>query len=220
MATDSKIDPNFPLTSSNNVKFKRPTTIFDDGEPTDSCIFDAKRVLRLIQDERHLSAEVLYRSVLERVRKKEDGDDDNDNGVGYIRGFTVSRKKKLKRKRNNSKKSPDQKEAAQFLDEYKEIIKEMEERCQLFKRAKKNLDVHDDWTLTQTLFGVTTYYRRESDGSMSIKLEGRVDDCSLFDQVAVIREFDLNHLWAPFVTSSLTVGELDKLVRNLLSLRA
>lgn len=200
MATIHTINSNDRTTPAGKKKFKRPTTIFDDGEPTDSCIFDAKRVLRLIEDERHLSAEILYDSVVARIQT-EDVEEE-------------TKKKKAKRKRNNCKKALDRKEAADFLEENKEIIRQMEERCELFKKAKKNLDVNDDWTLGHTLFGVTTYYRHESDGSLSIKLEGRVDECSLFDQVAVIREFDLNHYWAPFVTSSLTVGEIDKMVRN------
>ena len=104
--------------------------------------------------------------------------------------------------------------ALQLLEENADIVKKMKDRCIIFKKAKKNLDVNDDWTLAQTLFGVTTYYRHESDGSMSIKLEGRTNDCSLFDQVAVIREFDLNYLWAPFVTSSMTIAHLDKLVSD------
>lgn len=67
------------------------------------------------------------------------------------------------------------------------------------------------WTLAQTLFGVTTYYRNEPDGSLSIKMEGRLDGVSLFDQVAVLREVDLHYTWAPFVSSSLTVAHLNKL---------
>jgi len=203
----SKIDPNTPMSSSmaGSGKIKRPKTIFDDGNPTDSIIFDAKRVLRLIEDERYLSAEVLYHSVQERIHF-DDADDEES-----LTGSKISIRKKPKRKRSSSKKALDKKQAEELLENNKEIVQKMEDRCQLFKRVKKNLDVHDDWTLAQTLFGVTTYYRHEKDGSMSIKLEGPVNECSLFDQVAVIREFDLNHIWAPFVTSSLTVGYLDKL---------
>jgi hypothetical protein len=61
------------------------------------------------------------------------------------------------------------------------------------------------------MFGVTTYYRKEPDGSLSIKLEGKLEGVPLFEQVAVIREVDLHKLWAPFCTSSLTVKEMDKL---------
>jgi hypothetical protein len=81
----------------------------------------------------------------------------------------------------------------------------------LFRKAKQNLNVDDDWTLAQTLFGVTTYYRREKDGSLSIKLEGTIHGVPLFDQVPVLREIDLHHKWAPFCSSSLTIAHLDKL---------
>ena len=58
---------------------------------------------------------------------------------------------------------------------------------------------------------MTTYYRREDDGSLSIKLEGSLKDVPLFDQVAILREVDLHYRWAPFCSSSLTIAHLDKL---------
>ena len=61
------------------------------------------------------------------------------------------------------------------------------------------------------MFGVTTYYRREEDGSLSIKLEGRIEGVPLYEQVAVLREVDLHSKWAPFCSSSLTLAHLDKL---------
>jgi hypothetical protein len=87
----------------------------------------------------------------------------------------------------------------------------LQDRCLLFDKAKQNLTIDDDWTLAQTLFGVTTHYRRESDGSLSIKLEGSLQGVSLFDQVAILREVDLHCKWAPFCSSSLTVRHLGKL---------
>ena len=189
------------------MKIKRPTTTHDNGDPTDNCLFDAKRVLRLIEDERYLSAETLHQSIRDRIQRDTDDDD--------IAKKHKSSPKRKRRQKNSTKASEERNAMAlQLLNENEETIKMMLNRSRLFKRAKNNLDVNDDWTLAQTLFGVTTYYRREADGSLSVKLEGQVDDCSLFDQVAVIREFDLNYLWAPFVTSSMTVAHLDKLVRN------
>ena len=41
-------------------------------------------------------------------------------------------------------------------------------------------------------------------------MEGRMEGVPLFDQVAVIREVDLHHTWAPFCTSSLTLKEVNK----------
>ena len=61
------------------------------------------------------------------------------------------------------------------------------------------------------MFGVATYFRKEQDNSLSIKMEGELHGCPLFEQVAVIREVDLHYKWAPFCTSSLTIKDLDKL---------
>ena len=60
-------------------------------------------------------------------------------------------------------------------------------------------------------FGITTYYRREEDESLSIKLEGEVKDAPLFEQICVLKEVDLHYKWSPFCTSSLTIADLDKL---------
>jgi len=220
MASGSELDSGMPSSTPLDtigrvkVEIKRPTTIHDDGDPTNNFFFDAKRVLRLIEDERYLSAEALYHSIRDRIQNEID-DDGNDASKS---SSTTQMSSSTRRKRTSFKRQKDAKKvvgerqamALQLLEENEAIVKKMEDRCIMFKRAKKNLDINDDWTLAQTLFGVTSYYRHESDGSMSIKMVGPISDCSLFDQLAVIREFDLNHLWAPFVTSSKTVALLDK----------
>eukprot|EP00535_Pseudo-nitzschia_heimii_P003754 CAMPEP_0197193974 /NCGR_PEP_ID=MMETSP1423-20130617/28398_1 /TAXON_ID=476441 /ORGANISM="Pseudo-nitzschia heimii, Strain UNC1101" /LENGTH=603 /DNA_ID=CAMNT_0042647311 /DNA_START=68 /DNA_END=1876 /DNA_ORIENTATION=+ len=190
------------------LKIERPTTTNDDGDPTDDSLFDTKRVFRLIDDERYLSAEELHQSIRDRIQTEIDnGADFNDS----LRSPEKNKSSRTRKKRPSKPMENRMKMALQLLEENEDVLKKMKDRCIIFKKAKKNLDVNDDWTLAQTLFGVTTYYRHESDGSMSIKLEGRTNDCSLFDQVAVMREFDLNYLWAPFVTSSMTIAYLDKL---------
>ena len=200
-----------PFDAVGRFKIKRPTTTNDDGDPTDDCLFDTKRVFRLIEDERYLSAEELYQSIRDRIQKE------IDNGADLNNLFRSSEKKtscKTRKRRLSKQQENSMKMALKLLKENEDVVKKMKDRCIIFKKAKKNLDVNDDWTLAQTLFGVTTYYRHEPDGSMSIKLEGCTNDCSLFDQVAVMREFDLNYLWAPFVTSSMTIAHLDKLVSD------
>jgi hypothetical protein len=74
-----------------------------------------------------------------------------------------------------------------------------------------NLNVASDWTLASSLFGVKTFYRREEDGSLTLKLEGELNDCPLFEQVCVLKEVDLHYKWAPFCSSSMTIADLDKL---------
>ena len=67
------------------------------------------------------------------------------------------------------------------------------------KAAQLSLTDDAGWTFAQTLFGISTSYRREPDGTLSIKLEGELSGVLLFEQPSVLRETDLFHLWAPFV---------------------
>mmetsp|Transcript_34275 Transcript_34275/g.82553 ORF Transcript_34275/g.82553 Transcript_34275/m.82553 type:complete len:990 (-) Transcript_34275:158-3127(-) len=214
-----------------------PTTTLDDGQPTKSCKHDIDRVLRLIEDERHFTAQELLHDIQDRLgivrdnttdgettieknpsspqsqTPNEDGSDSN-NATGRQRGklrlrpFQFNRQQQTK---NQTETYKDHEETKAILEANQEILDTLEDRCLLFKKAKQNLDVDDDWTLAQTLFGVTTYYRREDDGSLSIKLEGPIDGVPIFDQVSVLREIDLHYKWAPFCSSSLTIEHLDKL---------
>lgn len=68
-----------------------------------------------------------------------------------------------------------------------------------------------DWIFASQHFGIHTFYRKETDDSLSIKLEGQLNNVPLFEQVCVLREVDLHYVWAPFCSSSLTVANLDKL---------
>jgi hypothetical protein len=58
---------------------------------------------------------------------------------------------------------------------------------------------------------VTTFYRRETDGSLSIKLEGNVEASNLFEQICVLREVDLHYRWSPICNSSLKIADINKL---------
>jgi hypothetical protein len=89
----------------------------------------------------------------------------------------------------------------------------MKNRCKLFRLAKENFSNEntDEWIYASKHFGVTTFYRREKDDSLSIKLEGEVAGAALFEQICVLKEVDLHYKWSPFCTSSLTIADLDKL---------
>lgn len=81
----------------------------------------------------------------------------------------------------------------------------------MFHTAQQNLNTPTSWTLSQTLFGITTHYRREADKTLSIKIEGELHGIPLFEQMVILRECDLYHTWAPFCTSSRKLAQLDKL---------
>lgn len=91
------------------------------------------------------------------------------------------------------------------------VLLNFQNRCRLFRAAQEDLKGEGDWTFASTHFGITTYYRREADDSLSIKLEGDLEGVPLFEQVCVIKEVDLHYTWSPFCSSSLTVADLDKL---------
>ncbi|CAJ1953370.1 unnamed protein product [Cylindrotheca closterium] len=184
------------------VRIKPPSTTANAASATDSLYNDAMRVFLLIEDERHLSALLLYQNLLDRL-----------DPTPELSGSPNKRLSKIfKRGRKpNKDKGKDEEKARELLQSKQKVLESLQERCAMFRQAKQNLDVDDDWTLAQTIFGVTTYYRREDDGSLSIKMEGRLEGTALFEQVAVLREVDLHSKWAPFCSSSLTLAHLNKL---------
>eukprot|EP00980_Cylindrotheca_fusiformis_P028160 scaffold22583_cov106-Cylindrotheca_fusiformis.AAC.31 len=191
-----------------------PCTDAKATTPTESIYADAQRVFDLIEDERHLSALHLYNNVKERLNVPDSSSQGQENNTN--KNETSTRRKVhnvFKRHKGvvDKEKDHEVEQARALFEEKKNELSRLVDRCEMFQKAKQNLDVDDDWTLAQTLFGVTTYYRRESDGSLSIKMEGRLSGTSLFEQVAVLREVDLHYKWAPFCSSSLTVAHLNKL---------
>lgn len=75
-----------------------PLTTGDKGTPTDRILRDAKRVFDLIEDERHLTAMELYKTVKERIdawdraRKRKSSNTSNRGGGGgnnknKVKGF-------------------------------------------------------------------------------------------------------------------------------------
>lgn len=120
----------------NRYKIKAPTTTNDSGEPSDLCFFDAKRVLRLIEDERYLSAQELYNSILDRLQESENnsGRNDNDN-VDNNNNKSKNRKRPssslLKRQNSTTKAKVNEKNyvlARELLDDNEDILNKMEVR--------------------------------------------------------------------------------------------
>ncbi|KAL3912378.1 MAG: hypothetical protein SGILL_006908 [Bacillariaceae sp.] len=227
-----------PAAETAGTKISPPTTIHDDAAPSESCSDDVERLFRLIEDERHLSALKLYHSIQERLNTAENsGKLDASSGTRFtLRASKLQKRQKAKEDKadySSAREALDKNhEILSDLEvcfmtgcrvdtiHYRQLsfctvsnITSflLQDRCRLFEKAKQNLNVDDDWTVAQTLFGITTFYRREPDGSLSIKLEGKISGVPLFDQVAVLREIDLHYKWAPFCSSSLTVEHLDKL---------
>ena len=118
----------------NRYKIKAPTTTNDSGEPSDRCFFEAKRVLRLIEDERYLSAQELYNSILDRLQESENNSDNNDNdNVNNSKSKNRKRPSSSLLKRQNSTKKSKVNEknhilARELLDDNEDILNKMEVR--------------------------------------------------------------------------------------------
>ena len=55
------------------------------------------------------------------------------------------------------------------------------------------------WVRVMRLFGITTYYKvEEGNRCLFVKMEGEMEDLSVLQLAAVIREIDLFKTWMPF----------------------
>ena len=102
-------------------------TIGDDGSPSDSCLNDAKRIFKLIIDERHLCAHDLYVDLKERLEQPVDH---------------PSPKRKLKFLKSSSprKRRKDAEAAKALLESKKETIKKLQVSSKLVFAFKKSSD--------------------------------------------------------------------------------
>lgn len=86
-------------------------------------------------------------------------------------------------------------------------IIQIKKRCVLFQKAKTD-QIQEGWIFSQTFFGISTFYRREDDGTLTMKLEGELNNVPLFEQLAILREIQLFRYWAPFCCDSRTIAQI------------
>ncbi|CAB9511255.1 expressed unknown protein [Seminavis robusta] len=211
--TTARSSSNDTTSSTGRRLVIRPlASVGDSGKPSTSVSKDLRRVSNFIEDERHLVAYELYRNVKPRWEAL----------IHEKRGYDAAATEKANEKKGRAwmKKGANEEEkfdlkefeaANAIFQKHKEKFALLMKRAPLLLECRDNMDQSEGWTLAQTLFGVTTCYRREDDGSLSIKLDGELKGVPLFEQVAVLREVDLHSFWAPFVSSSQTLAHLDKL---------
>jgi len=203
MNTDaSYVSPSPSTLTTKSYIIKHPSTTYDDGLPSDDLLHDCHRILDMIEDERHIMAQELHSSVKERIIKNAPKPS-SPAKHGLLR--------RRKQKQTADKEEEKFKSIVEFLAIQKDKLEDLEEKAEVFKRAQKTLKESDDWTFSQTMFGVSSYYRSEADGSLSIKMEGTLKDVPIFEQIAILREIDLYQTWSPFCSSSIVLKELEKL---------
>ena len=82
------------------------------------------------------------------------------------------------------------------LEELNPLISQMLERVEEATKTIQIGAVDESWTLGMTLLGVTTHYKLiAEDGSITVRLEGLLEEFPLFEQTAVIHEMDLFSEW-------------------------
>ena len=198
----------------------------DGGRPSSSPLADLRRALDLVREERHLAAHDLYSQARDRV---EEGRAERERGEEKTAKARQSKLPFWGRRPNEEANRPDELQRARdLLDERSDEFALLRRRAALFVAAKETLSRHDEdggcgsdggtdsstgggWVHAQTLFGVSTHYRREHDGSLSVRIAGDLVGVPLFEQLAVLREVDLYHLWAPFCSSSRKLAQLGRL---------
>lgn len=101
-------------------------------------------------------------------------------------------------------------EAVKLHLELDETVQTMLERAVLIEHSIHFVDTSDDWILGADMFGIQTHYRKCEDdvNAIVVKIEGKLDDLPLFEQMAVLHEIDLYKEWAPFCTSSVMIDKI------------
>ena len=175
----------------------------DTGEPTSDTFDDMLRVMKLIQQERHLAAHSLYQHIVktlnesdklhEQVREKLSKNNSSQNNS---------------KNSNNSKENNNIEATRAFLETHAQELQQLTQHALIFQRAKDNSATNKDWIQCHHHQNVTSSYRREKDNSLSFKVEGEISGLPLFEQVAIMREVDLYHFWAPFVNGSKRIASL------------
>lgn len=61
---------------------------------------------------------------------------------------------------------------------------------------------HDEWTVGSSQEGITTKYFVDEKGLINMKVEGEMKDLPLYEQLVVIWEVALYHLWVPYCSES------------------
>ena len=71
-----------------------------------------------------------------------------------------------------------------------------------------NSDIDNTWIFGITYFGISTYYKVDPDGIITVRMEGNLDNLPLFEQFAVIHEVNLFQEWIPFCIDSLLIHKI------------
>ena len=125
-ATVKRLDKGFTI--------KYPSTTHDDGSPSGDILNDCQRILRFIEDERHLAAQKLHTSITERLNEHP--------GKNRPNSTNLFKRKKLKKIADAQKEEYDA--ISQFLEARRDTFETLEVRAFSVFESKVSL-LTTDW---------------------------------------------------------------------------
>jgi len=142
---------------------------------------------------------------------------DKPRGIGRLI-FRSSYSSKEKHMSEEQRKRGDWVNVCYILHHHSKEFEKLEKWAHIFMNAKANSNSSRDWIRSLTCDDIISYYRREQDGTLSVKIEDKMSDAPLFEQIAVLKEVDLYHEWSPFYHKSrkrVQHGRIDVLTCNI-----
>lgn len=115
--------------SDRGYEIKYPSTTHDDGSPSDDILNDCRRIFNFIEDERHLTAQKLHVSVMERMVEHPGHPAHASPGKASL----LKRKKMMKQQKHDDK---DFHVIKDYLDARRETLDVLEVR----EQARSGLD--------------------------------------------------------------------------------
>lgn len=127
----SFVDETYSVAATTHARIGPPTTINDDGSPTESISMDAERIFRLIEDERHLVAQTLYHNVQSRLNNQAASQSPtNTKGSGKPKKLHLlslhSRRQHQETEKLKSSERKEHEKARQVLEANVAILKKLE----------------------------------------------------------------------------------------------
>ena len=125
----------------------------DDGKPSNSALKDIQRVLQLITNERHLVAYELFVDVKRRIdneaRSVAEKQENQLNSKDKRKAWWREKSRRSSSMAGLDDESDENEKAYKLLQERQKEFEALENRAKLFKSAKENLSVDDDWIHAQ-----------------------------------------------------------------------
>lgn len=171
---------------------------------------EVQRILDFISDTRYLAAKNAYDSLAASLLPEDSSSDkkmsssisssNSSNYCNRVEGVDVTSESRKKAKIRQ-----------QLVDRQEDIDQMLSRAAHIIETLEFSGDGDESWILGMEMLGVTTHYKTHpEDGSLTIKLEGLMEESPLFELCAVLYEVDLYKEWIPFCQDSLAVDRIGR----------